>query len=748
VTDTVESTTLKPHIESVRLITPAKHDAVAPLCQEFLRTYADTPTGQQQLRLYTRGRDVARTNFALITAAAARGDDVTDRVLLQLIPYVDSAANRQRNAWTYVAPAITGDMRKWYERKGWTRATEWPRVTQAILNFVQRAVQKPEQLKLACAEFGRLSYTKGFQTGTLTPILNALRPDEFTLITNKSRRVLNYLTEANFTQALTDYPAANAAMMQLIQALTNLLRADAPPSAPIADRFDLFCHWLVTIKKYAFRDMQAWKIAPGEETAQWEEWREGGFVAIGGDEIGDLTEMRRAEFVALRDQIAAEQPAWSKRALEQAWRFAHQIKEGDRVVVVRKDETPATQADAANHEVLGMGVVAGAYYFVPGLHQGHCLPVEWDDTQRRRVNLGGDRKTVMRLSQSQFDAIAQAAPIAQYEAPKKSRNPKRMRENSPAYQTDDSSDMPAPLSPLPQAVDGMVVTDTAAPPVLNPLYPLTEVAEQTALEETLLQRWVNAIRRKGQAIIYGPPGTGKTFLADHLARHLVAGSDGFTDLVQFHPSYAYEDFVQGIRPKTNYGQLSYAIVPGRFLEFCQQAAQRTGPCVLIIDEINRANLVRVFGELMVLLEYRDRQIALAGGGPPFAIPSNVYLIGTMNTTDRSIALVDHALRRRFAFLPLYPNYKALRTFHEREQTGFPVEQLVAVLQRVNAQIDDKDYAVGIAFFMRKYLGRELEDIWRMEIEPYLEEYFFDNLDRVEEFRWAQIAPELDTTSSA
>ncbi len=740
--DTVESTTLKSNTESVRQITPAKRDAVAPLCQEFLHTYAHTPTGQQQLRLYARGRDVARTNFALITAAAARGDDVTDRVLLQLIPYVDSAANRQRNAWTYVAPAITGDMRKWYERKGWTRPTEWPRVAQAILNFVQRAVQKPEQLKVACAEFGRLSYTKGFQTGTLTPILNALHPDEFMLITNKSRRVLNYLTEANFTQAITDYPAANAAMMQLLQAMTDLLRADAPPSMPIADRFDLFCHWLVTIKKYAFRDMQAWKIAPGEETAQWEEWREGGFVAIGGDEIGDLTDMRRAEFVALRDQIAAEQPAWSKRALEQAWRFAHQIKEGDRVVVVRKDEeTPVTQADAANHEVLGMGVVAGAYYFVPGLHQGHCLPVEWDDIQRRRVNLGRDRKTVLRLSQPQFDAIAQAEPIAQYEEPKKSRKPKRMRESSPAYQTAGASDTPDGLPPLPQAVADAGI-DKAAPVLINPPYPLTEVAEQTAQEETLLQRWVNAIRRKGQAIIYGPPGTGKTFLADHLARHLIGGSDGFTDLVQFHPSYAYEDFVQGIRPKTNYGQLSYAIVPGRFLEFCQQAAQRIGPCVLIIDEINRANLVRVFGELMVLLEYRDRQIALAGGGPPFAIPSNVYLIGTMNTTDRSIALVDHALRRRFAFLPLYPNYRALRTFHEREQTGFPVEQLVEILQRVNTQIDDKDYAVGIAFFMRKSLGREIEDIWRMEIEPYLEEYFFDNLERVEEFRWAQIASEL------
>ncbi len=274
-------------------------------------------------------------------------------------------------------------------------------------------------------------------------------------------------------------------------------------------------------------------------------------------------------------------------------------------------------------------------------------------------------------------------------------------------------------------------------------YPLPQLAEDTALDEAELARWVRAIERKRQAILYGPPGTGKTFVAEKLARHLIGGGDGFWELVQFHPAYAYEDFIQGIRPESQGDFLTYPLKPGRFLEFCEQAKNRQDTCVLIIDEINRANLSRVFGELMYLLEYRERAIPLAGGGA-FTIPANVRLIGTMNTADRSIALVDHALRRRFAFIALYPNFDLLRRYHQQQQTGFPVEKLVGLLQKLNHTIADRHYEVGVTFFLRPNLGGEIEDIWRMEIEPYLEEYFFDRADTVEEFRWEKIKSQIVT----
>jgi 5-methylcytosine-specific restriction protein B len=279
-----------------------------------------------------------------------------------------------------------------------------------------------------------------------------------------------------------------------------------------------------------------------------------------------------------------------------------------------------------------------------------------------------------------------------------------------------------------------------AGPELAPAYPLPQLAAETGHTEAELGRWVQAIERKGQAIFYGPPGTGKTYLAERLARHLTAESDGFAELVQFHPAYAYEDFIQGIRPQTGEGgRLTYPMLPGRFLDFCHRAANRDGCCVLIIDEINRANLSRVFGELMYLLEYRKQRIPLSGGGR-FYIPENVRLIGTMNTADRSIALVDHALRRRFAFIRLAPNYAILRRYHQ--DSGFPVEGLINILTRLNNHIADPHYEIGHTFFLQDNLSAELPDIWQMEIEPYLEEYFFDRPNAVDTFRWESVEQEL------
>ena len=192
----------------------------------------------------------------------------------------------------------------------------------------------------------------------------------------------------------------------------------------------------------------------------------------------------------------------------------------------------------------------------------------------------------------------------------------------------------------------------------------------------------------------------------------------------------------GIRPQTRKeGQLEYRLENGRFLDFCERAAKTTATCVLIIDEINRADLARVFGELMYLLEYRDQEIALAPGRN-FRIPFNVRILGTMNTADRSIALVDHALRRRFAFLRLQPQMDVLRKYHEGN--GFPVEFLIRQIEFVNLRIADAHYSVGNSFFMCADLEKCLPDIWRMEIEPYLEEYFADRPDQVDELRWEKV----------
>jgi 5-methylcytosine-specific restriction enzyme B len=142
---------------------------------------------------------------------------------------------------------------------------------------------------------------------------------------------------------------------------------------------------------------------------------------------------------------------------------------------------------------------------------------------------------------------------------------------------------------------------------------------------------------------------------------------------------------------------------------------------------------------MYLLEYRDKEIRLAGEDNPFSIPENVYIIGTMNTADRSIALVDHALRRRFSFVHLAPDYDVLRG--QLEKYNLHADSLVSALLTVNKNIDDRNYEVGISFFLKDgtELASRLKDVWEGEIEPYLEEYFYDQIGKLEPLRWKKLS---------
>jgi 5-methylcytosine-specific restriction protein B len=367
--------------------------------------------------------------------------------------------------------------------------------------------------------------------------------------------------------------------------------------------------------------------------------------------------------------------------------------------------------------------VAGAYYYAPELELGQRRPVEWDDlTPRMGVPARGSSRGLVEMERTAFEQAASAPPMTKVVKP---------------------APQAAPAVGQASQVGERAAVYRAERTTLQPVYTLADCADETGLRLDLLARWVQAIERKGQAILYGPPGTGKTFVAQRLARHLVSPSDenvgdGFVEVVQFHPAYSYEDFVQGIRPQTGPEGLRYAMTPGHFLNFCRRAVGRQGRCVLVIDEINRANLAQVFGELMYLLEYREETVALAGDGAPFAIPANVRLLGTMNTADRSLALVDHALRRRFAFLPLYPDLDLLRRYHGRVQSGFPVEGLAVLLGRINHAIGDRNVALGMAYFLRPDLAEQMESIWQLEIEPALEELFFDQPEQVEPFRWAAV----------
>ncbi|MFD5410287.1 DUF4357 domain-containing protein [Streptomyces nojiriensis] len=241
----------------------------------------------------------------------------------------------------------------------------------------------------------------------------------------------------------------------------------------------------------------------------------------------------------------------------------------------------------------------------------------------------------------------------------------------------------------------------------------------------------NLLEDEKQLIFYGPPGTGKTFLAQELAEYLGGGREQ-VKLVQFHPSYAYEDFFEGFRPREDpkTREVAFRLTAGPLREFAALARRegnRHVPHFLIIDEINRANLAKVFGELYFLLEYRDRSARLTYSGEDFFLPRNLFIIGTMNTADRSIALVDAAMRRRFAFVELSPRIEPTggllrRWLAEEGKDPEPAD----LLDALNARIDDADFRIGPSYLMKSGVFRDggLERTWRTKILPLLEEHHY------------------------
>ncbi len=282
--------------------------------------------------------------------------------------------------------------------------------------------------------------------------------------------------------------------------------------------------------------------------------------------------------------------------------------------------------------------------------------------------------------------------------------------------------------------------------VIVPAESLKDLADRLLWNPKHLRTIQRLLQDKRQIVFYGPPGTGKTYVALELARHF-AGADGDTDLVQFHPSYAYEDFVEGFRPADQNGQPGFQLREGPLKRIADQArANPKEKHVLVIDEINRGNVARVFGELYFLLEYRDREMSLQYSDDPFSLPKNLWFIATMNTADRSIALVDAALRRRFHFVPFFPDQPPvdglLDRWLEREKPS--LRWVGDLLNHANAQLADRHLAIGPSHFMRKDLDEEwVKLIWRHSILPYIEEQLFGQEERLSEFDLATLRAEIE-----
>ena len=444
-------------------------------------------------------------------------------------------------------------------------------------------------------------------------------------------------------------------------------------------------------------------------------WRADGFVSLPAKHLPDLPEpYAKSELRAAVDEGYSSRTSSYRRSIVTNYdRFLGQMSVGDPVL---------TTAEGMVH----VGRVSGD----PVWGEDEALParlrrdVEWQSP-------GGGHRV-----RGPAGTTAQAAGDL-----RRCRRP-----------PDDSEVIEAWLDGMEQhESDVLPVSPVVEPPqVLGRLKPAdSALADDLHLTVGWLDRAIRLLDRRKQVILYGPPGTGKTFIAQALAEHLT--DEGNVTLVQFHPSYAYEDFVMGYRPESS-GEdaadpatgggsqgLRFALKNGPLMRIAEQARDNKGvPHILIIDEINRANLAKVFGELYFLLEYRDRAINLLYSeeeSEDFYLPENLFLIGTMNTADRSIALVDAAMRRRFAFIELHPDeppvagvLPAWVSAWASTRTEFPTDAhhwTPSLLQALNARIADKDFRIGPSYLMREWIYTDpegLDEVWSTDLLPLLEEH--------------------------
>lgn len=270
-------------------------------------------------------------------------------------------------------------------------------------------------------------------------------------------------------------------------------------------------------------------------------------------------------------------------------------------------------------------------------------------------------------------------------------------------------------------------------------YSKEKFLQEVYISENYYDKITNLLKRKKNIILKGAPGVGKTFMAKRLAYSMIGEKDNERiKCIQFHQSYSYEDFIEGWRPT----ETSYEIEKGIFYTFCKKAENdKDNDYFFIIDEINRGNLSKIFGELLMLIESdkREEKLSLAYSKTVFYVPSNVYIIGMMNTADRSLAIIDYALRRRFAFCPINPAFDSEKFKEYQDKlNNTKFNELIELIKQLNSEIEQDQtlgdgFKIGHSYFCNfKDITREdIKSIVEYEILPLLEEYWFDDKDKYE-----------------
>ena len=436
-----------------------------------------------------------------------------------------------------------------------------------------------------------------------------------------------------------------------------------------------------------------WVYAPGEGSSKWDEFYNAGMMAIGWGEIGDLSAFNTKDAMKKKLKETFDPTLSYKNVGHATWQFVNEMKVGD-VVFAKK----------GSHQLVGRGIVTSEYEFdgdrsdeyknIRQVNWTHCG--EWEHPGKAAI------KTLTDVT-SYTDYVEQLNALFE----------------------DESEE------------------DVEEVELSYPIYTKGNFLSEVYMSEEEYRKLVGVLRIKKNIILQGAPGVGKTFVAKRLAFSMMGVKDvDRVMMVQFHQSYSYEDFIMGFRPSTE----GFELKRGAFYNFCKKVEiDEDNDYFFIIDEINRGNLSKIFGELFMLIENDKRGVSLQllYSDEKFSVPKNIYIIGMMNTADRSLAMLDYALRRRFAFFELKPGFttegfRAYRMYLENEK----FDKLTACVERLNNEISNDEslgegFCIGHSYFCN--LAPETIDdqvlygIVEYELIPLLKEYWFDELVKVKDW---------------
>lgn len=435
-----------------------------------------------------------------------------------------------------------------------------------------------------------------------------------------------------------------------------------------------------------------WLYAPGPGADKWEECYKNGYMLLGWGEIGDLGVFSTKD--EIKQQMKQEYGGNSsyKNSAHATWQFVHDIKIGD-IIFVKK----------GNNGILGKGIVESDYEY-----DADCID-EYSNV--RKVNWTNKGNWIIN-HQSPQKTLTDITPYSDF-----------VQEIKELFEDDGFDD--------------------DEEEVIYPKYTVENFLDDVYMSEDDYSRLVGLLRNKKNIILQGAPGVGKTYTAIRLAYSMMGVKDvERVMMVQFHQSYSYEDFIMGFRPSAT----GFELKKGAFYNFCKKAeVDSDNEYFFIIDEINRGNLSKIFGELFMLIENdkRGKTLQLLYSDEKFAVPKNVYIIGMMNTADRSLAMLDYALRRRFAFFDIKPGF---------ETTGFreyrmildneKFNKLISCVESLNKVIAADEslgegFCIGHSYFCN-LKSETIDDEWffnvvEYELIPLLKEYWFDEPMRVKEW---------------